>query len=230
MSPLQMDSSSCDIYQLSSLLCSLSEPSPRTVIFMIVLNWGGVSPSYHLGMYYFFSIYLLSHLSKSCYHLNLPFEYHYATIVILLSFELILYYCYLVIIMLPLLSCYHLNLFFIIVILLSLCYHGYRVIIWTFHLNTIMLSCYHLNLFFIIVILLSLRYHCYLVIIWIYSLLLLSCNHYATIVILLSLEPSIWTPLCYHCYLVIIWTYSLLLLSCYYYATMVIVLSFEPSI
>ena len=51
---------------------SLSEPSPRTVIFMMVLSWGGISPSYRLCMYSFLSIYFLSHISESCYHLNLP--------------------------------------------------------------------------------------------------------------------------------------------------------------
>ena len=49
-----------------------SEQSPRTVMFMIVLSWGGVSPSYLLSMYYFLSIYFLSLISESCYHLNLP--------------------------------------------------------------------------------------------------------------------------------------------------------------
>ena len=44
----QIDWPSCDIYWLSSLLRSLGEPLPRTdVTFMIVLSWGGVSPSYH---------------------------------------------------------------------------------------------------------------------------------------------------------------------------------------
>ena len=70
MSLLQMDSPSYDIYRLSSLLHSLSEPSPRTVIFMTVLSRGGVSPSYRLCMYYFLSIYFLSLISELCYHLN----------------------------------------------------------------------------------------------------------------------------------------------------------------
>ena len=43
-----------------------------TLIFMIVLSWGGVSPSYHLCMDYFLSIYFLSLISESCYYLNLP--------------------------------------------------------------------------------------------------------------------------------------------------------------
>ena len=72
VSPLQMDAPSCDIYRLCSLLPRLGEPSPRTVIFMIVLRWGEVSPSYRLYMYYFPSIYFLSLISESCYHLNLP--------------------------------------------------------------------------------------------------------------------------------------------------------------
>ena len=72
VNPLQMDSPPCDIYRLNSLLRSLGEPSPRTVIFMIVLSWGRVSPSYRLCMYYFLSIYFLSLISESCYHLNLP--------------------------------------------------------------------------------------------------------------------------------------------------------------
>ena len=38
VSPLLMDSPSRDIYRLSSLLRSLGEPSPRTVIFMILLS------------------------------------------------------------------------------------------------------------------------------------------------------------------------------------------------
>ena len=44
----------------------------RTLIFMMVLSWGGVSPSYRLCMYYFLSIYFLSHISEPCYHFNLP--------------------------------------------------------------------------------------------------------------------------------------------------------------
>ena len=37
-----------------------------------MLSWGGVSSSYCLCMYYFPSIYFLSLISKSCYHLNRP--------------------------------------------------------------------------------------------------------------------------------------------------------------
>ena len=63
----------CDTYRLSSLLHGLGEPSPRTdVMFMIVLSWGEVSPSYLLCMYYFPSIYFLSLIFESCYHFNLP--------------------------------------------------------------------------------------------------------------------------------------------------------------
>ena len=70
--PLQMDLPSCDTYRLSSLLRSLGELSPRTdVMFMIMLSWGEVSPSYRLCMYYFPSIYFLSLISESCYHFNL---------------------------------------------------------------------------------------------------------------------------------------------------------------
>ena len=32
--------------------------------------------SYRLRMYYFLSIYFLSLISESCYHLNRPFEYN----------------------------------------------------------------------------------------------------------------------------------------------------------
>ena len=68
-----MDSPSCDTYRLSSLLRSFGEPSPRTdIMFMIVLSWEEVSPSYRLFMYYFPSIYFLSLISESCYHFNLP--------------------------------------------------------------------------------------------------------------------------------------------------------------
>ena len=60
VSPLQMDSSSCDIYRLSSLLRSLGAVhQERTLIFMIVLSWGGVSPSYRLCMDYILSVYFL---------------------------------------------------------------------------------------------------------------------------------------------------------------------------
>ena len=58
MSFQQMDLPSYDTYQLSSLLRSLGEPSPRTDVMLIVLSWGGVSPSYRLCMYYFLSIYI----------------------------------------------------------------------------------------------------------------------------------------------------------------------------
>ena len=61
MSPQQVDSPSCDIYRLSPLLSSLGEPSPKTVIFMIVLSWGGVPPRYLLCMYYFLNIFLITH-------------------------------------------------------------------------------------------------------------------------------------------------------------------------
>ena len=64
-------------YRLSSLLHRLSEPSPRTdVMFMIVLSWGEVSPSYRLCMYYFPSIYFLSFISESYHHFNLPLANH----------------------------------------------------------------------------------------------------------------------------------------------------------
>ena len=67
-----MDSPSCDTYRLRFLLRSLGESSPKTVIFLIVLSWAGVSPGYRLWMYYFLSIYFLSLIFESCYHLNLP--------------------------------------------------------------------------------------------------------------------------------------------------------------
>ena len=51
---------------------SRSRHEEQTLIFMIVLSWGEVSPSYRLRMYYFLSIYFLSLISESCYHLNLP--------------------------------------------------------------------------------------------------------------------------------------------------------------
>ena len=73
LSLLQMDSPSSDTYRLSSLLRNLGEPSPRSdVMFLIVLSWGEVPPSYRLCMYYFPSIYFLSLISESCYHFKLP--------------------------------------------------------------------------------------------------------------------------------------------------------------
>ena len=62
-----------------ALFCAVSgEPSPRMdVMFMIVLNWWEVSPSYRLCMYYFPSIYFLSLLSEWCHHFNLPLTITY---------------------------------------------------------------------------------------------------------------------------------------------------------
>ena len=77
-----MDSSSCDVYQLSYLLHSRSCSRIRSlrsvsvesqrVEYSWLLNWGGVSPSYRLCMYYLPSIYFLSLISVLCHHLNLP--------------------------------------------------------------------------------------------------------------------------------------------------------------
>ena len=51
---------------------SRSRHQERTLIFMIVLSWGGVSPRYRLYMYYFLWIHFLSLISESFYHLTPP--------------------------------------------------------------------------------------------------------------------------------------------------------------
>ena len=72
-----------------------SEPSPRTdVMFMIVFSWGEFSPSCRLCMYYFPSIYFLSLISESCYHLNLPLTITvmYMILIIILKFNIKCYH------------------------------------------------------------------------------------------------------------------------------------------
>ena len=80
-----MDSFSCDIYQLSSLLCrrslgrslkfslgSVSASRYQEQLYSWFLSCGGVSPSYRLCMYYLPSVYFLLLISVSRHHLNLP--------------------------------------------------------------------------------------------------------------------------------------------------------------
>ena len=57
-----MDSPSCDIYRLSSLLSILGELSPRTVIFLIVLSWGGgFSQLSFINVLFPFNIFIITH-------------------------------------------------------------------------------------------------------------------------------------------------------------------------
>ena len=63
VSPLQMDSSSCDIYRLSSLLCSLGEPSPRMDVNIhdCVKPRRGFSRLSFMYVLFSFNIFLITH-------------------------------------------------------------------------------------------------------------------------------------------------------------------------
>ena len=63
VSPLRMDSPSCDTYRLV-LFCAVSgDPSPRTdVMFMIVLSWGGgFTQLSFMYVLFSFNLFLITH-------------------------------------------------------------------------------------------------------------------------------------------------------------------------
>ena len=73
VSPLQMDSPSCETYQLSFLFRQSQRAVAKNgcnVHDCVKVRRG--FPSYLLCMYYFPSIYFLSLISESCYHFSLP--------------------------------------------------------------------------------------------------------------------------------------------------------------